>query len=123
MSPDHPLTVLVVEDNPVNVKVAALHLTQMGHEMIAASDGAEALKLLSRERFDAVLLDICMPGVSGLDVCRRLRASEGPDCPRIVAYTAHAVPEMLDEMHETGFDEILIKPITEEGLLRALRLT
>ncbi len=71
---------------------------------VECGDGLQALEAIAHERFDAVLLDICMSGVSGLDVCRRLRASEGPDCPRIVAYTAHAVPEMLDEMHEAGFD-------------------
>lgn len=117
------MRILIVDDHPINRTLPAIWLARRGHEVVECGDGLQALEAIAHERFDAVLLDICMPGVSGLDVCRRLRASEGPDCPRIVAYTAHAVPEMLDEMHETGFDEILIKPITEEGLLRALRLT
>lgn len=117
------MKILIVDDHPINRALPATWLARRGHEVVERGDGLQALELIAQERFDAVLLDIGMPGLSGLDVCRRLRASEGPDRLHIVAYTAHAIPEMLDEMREAGFDEILIKPINEDGLLRALRLT
>jgi CheY-like chemotaxis protein len=122
------LKILLVEDNPVNVKVASLHLAQLGHEMIAASDGAEALKLLSRERFDAVLMDLEMPGMDGLEVTRRIRSADprhgkplDPLVP-IVAMTAHALAELRDRCLEAGMDGYLSKPVDLEELGRALRL-
>ncbi|WP_449243018.1 7TM diverse intracellular signaling domain-containing protein [Desulfovibrio sp.] len=112
-----PLRLLVVEDNPVNVRVAQLHLTQMGHEVIAAGDGHEGLALLARERFDAVLMDLEMPGMDGLEVTRRIRSTPpGPGAPLdplvpIVAMTAHAVAEIRDRCLEAGMDGYVVKPV------------
>ena len=112
-----PLRLLVVEDNPVNVRVAQLHLSQLGHEVIAAGDGREGLALLAREQFDAVLMDLEMPGMDGLEVTRRIRSSQpGPGAPQdplvpIVAMTAHAVTEIRDRCLEAGMDGYVVKPV------------
>ncbi len=120
------LKILLVEDNPVNVKVAALHLAHMGHEMVAAQDGVEALKLLARERFDAVLMDLEMPGMDGLEVTRRIRAGDArfgrpldPLIP-IVAMTAHALAELRDRCLEAGMDGYVVKPANYPDLIRLL---
>ena len=120
------LKILLVEDNPVNVKVASLHLTQMGHDLVAAPDGAEALKLLSRERFDAVLMDLEMPGMDGLEVTRRIRSGDtrhgrplDPLVP-IVAMTAHALAELRDRCLEAGMDGYVVKPANFPELVRLL---
>ncbi|HBE94145.1 MAG TPA: hypothetical protein DDW80_01640 [Desulfovibrio sp.] len=111
------LKILLVEDNPVNVKVASLHLTQMGHDLVAAPDGAEALKLLSRERFDAVLMDLEMPGMDGLEVTRRIRSGDtrhgrplDPLVP-IVAMTAHAQDDIRKQCLTAGMDDYMTKPV------------
>ena len=120
------LKILVVEDNPVNVKVAGLHLAQMGHEMVAASDGIEALKLLAKERFDAVLMDLEMPGMDGLEVTRRIRSGDArhgrpldPLVP-IVAMTAHALAELRDRCLEAGMDAYVVKPANYPELIALL---
>jgi len=112
------LKILLVEDNPVNVKVASLHLTQMGHDLVAAPDGAEALKLLSRERFDAVLMDLEMPGMDGLEVCRRVRALEGKTdrYTYIMILTARDDKEDVVQGMEAGADDYLVKPFNKAEL-------
>ena len=67
-------------------------------------------------RSDLVLLDVSMPGMSGIEVCRRIRADERLRGLRVIAYTAHALPEERRSFLDASFDDILIKPITREAL-------
>ena len=76
---DRPLRVLHVDDDPMNLRVVDEILGAFGHRAVAAASGEEALEQLGRETFDVVLLDIHMPGISGLEVVERLRASVGPE--------------------------------------------
>ena len=69
-----PAKILVVDDTPQNVKLLADLLTVKGYTVVTAASGAEALAQLEAERPDLVLLDVVMPGMSGYEVCRRIRA-------------------------------------------------
>lgn len=106
---------LVVDDHPTNRFLGATLLKKLGWIVSEADSGEGALNHASGRYFDLILLDISMPGLSGEETCRRLKAMAQPP-GRIVAYTAHAYPEDLDRLRLAGFDEILIKPVSRQRL-------
>jgi two-component system, sensor histidine kinase and response regulator len=114
------LHVLVVDDHPVNQEFAIEALRRLGHRVTAAANGEEALRELARTRFDLVLLDVQMPGVDGMEVARRFRASERGARTPIVALTAHTTPEVRDKCLEAGFDSVLSKPVSQSALSAVL---
>ncbi len=103
--------VLVVDDNAINRRLAVAFVNRLGMLSEEAEDGPSALRRLAEEHFDIVLLDISMPGMSGEEVLARLRADVKFNGLRIIAYTAHALPEEKQSLVEAGFDGLLIKPI------------
>lgn len=116
------MKVLVVDDQRVNRTLPAVLLRQQGCEVIEAESGEDALRLIADHQFDAILLDVSMPGISGTDLCRQLRTRPEFGGVRIIAYTAHAMPGEREDILSAGFDDILIKPISRQVLLAALRL-
>ncbi|CAL96562.1 response regulator [Azoarcus olearius] len=112
--------VLVVDDVPVNRKLALAMLKKRGWQAEEVDNGAAALERLSAGGFDGVLLDISMPGMDGEEVCRRIRADGRFAGLRIVAYTAHAMEFEKERILSAGFDSIMIKPITMSALQSAL---
>jgi two-component system sensor histidine kinase/response regulator len=115
------LHVLVVDDHPVNLEFAIEALRRLGHRVTPAGNGEEALRLLGRQKFDLVLLDVQMPGIDGLEVARRFRAEEQPPRTPIVALTAHTTPEMRERCLAAGFDSVLAKPVSQPALAAILR--
>lgn len=103
--------VLVVDDNAINRRLAVAFVNRLGMLSEEAENGPSALLRLAEEHFDIVLLDISMPGMSGEEVLARLRADVKFNGLRIIAYTAHALPEEKKSLVEAGFDDLLIKPI------------
>lgn len=114
-----PLRALVVDDNPLNSRLAAALLKRLGWDTEVAGDGVEGLALLERERFDLVLLDLRMPRLGGEEVCRRIREELGLRELPVVAYTAHSMPEEKARILALGFSGLLIKPISFDDM-RAL---
>ncbi len=110
--------VLVVDDELANRLLPGLFLRVLGHEVQECSYAQEAYGLLRSGRFTDLLLDISLPGVSGLEVCRNLRQDPGMSGLRIVAYTAHAMPEETRSFIEAGFDDLLIKPICQADIYK-----
>ena len=105
------LDVLLVEDHPVNQALAENLLERMGHRVVLAGDGLQALERLRERRFDLVFMDMMMPVLDGLEATRRFRAAEmGPRTP-IVAMTANALPADRQRCLEAGMDDYLAKPI------------
>lgn len=113
------LKVLVVDDNKVNRMVLAAFLKHHAIPCSEAASGAEALELIRQQAFDVVLLDIQMPDISGLDVAQALHEEQN-EAPMLVAVTAHAFPEQRQEILAAGFSDLLIKPVSEDELLRVL---
>jgi len=116
-----PLRILVAEDNRVNQELVLELLRQRGHTAVVAADGAKALKVLEGERFDAVLMDVQMPNLSGLEATRAIRRSEkstGRHLP-IVAMTAHAMKGDRERCLEAGMDGYVAKPIQAAELFAA----
>lgn len=113
---------LVVDDNPANRMLPGLLLRQDGMRIVACESGEQALAQLQRETFTHVLLDISLPQISGLEVCRLARQQCAGQSLRIIAYTAHAMPQEIQELRDAGFDGVLVKPIRRQDLIDALSL-
>lgn len=107
--------VLIVDDDPHICEALAL-LLEPTYEAVTVSGGGEALARLGRERFDVVLLDLRMPGVTGGDVVRELRLRR--DVTPVVLMSAHA--DLTGEAEELGIDRFLVKPFEIEALERML---
>ena len=114
-------SVLVVDDNEVNRQLAVAFAEVLGWQTTEAESGARALELLTQHSFDSVLLDISMPGLSGIEVLGRMRSSPDTAGMWVIAYTAHALPEETATLLDCGFDRVLVKPITVDGLEEALQ--
>lgn len=109
-----PLRVLVVDDVPVNLQLLGLILKKDGHEVVRASGGEEAVQRVQEAHFDMVLMDMQMPGVSGLEACERIRAWEQahdkPHTP-VVAMTASVLLSDREAAQRAGMDGFATKPV------------
>ncbi len=126
--PSLGLRLLLVDDNPVNLRLLQSLVANLGCESATAGGGAAALAALSDggKKFDAVLLDIHMPDMDGLEVVRRVRAGEAGAAMRdlwTVMVTADQRPEMHAHALALGASDYLLKPVTIERVLTALRRT
>ncbi|UBM27610.1 response regulator [Pseudomonas sp. p1(2021b)] len=115
------LDILVVEDVPLNREVAGGLLTRDGHQVSFAEDAAQALAMCARHRFDLILLDVHLPGMSGVELCRQLRATAGPNRDtRILALTAGVQPAQVPGYLDAGMQGVLAKPLRLDSLRQAL---
>ena len=116
LRPEAPLPrqkILIAEDHPTNRLVLREMLLHLGQKVTEASDGTEALSLAQAQPFDLILMDISMPGLDGVAVTQAIRAGGGPSAgARILALTAHGLPEELAKFRAGGLDEVVQKPIT-----------
>ena len=116
---DRPLRILLAEDNPVNIKVAAAYLGRRGHTFVVAQNGQEALDLLACHPFDVILMDLEMPECDGFEATRRLRAGEAGPLNRsrpVIAMTAHALSGVRQRCLEAGMTDYLAKPLDFQAL-------
>ena len=114
--------VLVVDDNPINLKVAQILLERLGVTTETASCGKDAVARFSPGKYAAILMDVQMPDMNGYDVTQAIREREaGQSRVPILALTASAMPSELDRVKAAGMDDLLTKPITIAHLSTALR--
>jgi two-component system response regulator MprA len=113
------MRLLVVDDDPSVREALALVLDLNGFEVATAIDGREAIRTLAIESPDAVILDVLMPGLDGLEVCRRLRAT-GNRTPVLMLTARSEVSERVAGL-EAGADDYLAKPFAREELIARLR--
>ena len=116
-----PVSVLLVDDHPGNLKLARVFLEELGVTVTACDNGQSALEAFREQPFDLVFMDIQMPGMDGKETTQRMRDSEpdGTHTP-IVALTAHALESERRELLDRGLDDYLSKPITEGQLRHTL---
>ena len=118
------MEVLVVDDNKTNRLILEKFLCHTSCEVHSACSGAEALDMVRASAFDVVLMDIQMPGMDGVEATQKIRAMEQatrrPPC-FIVAVTANAMPEQLEQYLAAGMDEVLAKPVSKPQLLSLLQ--
>jgi PAS domain S-box-containing protein len=110
-------SVIVVDDNSDSAESMAMLLRTMGHDVAIAYDGPSALRRITAEMPDVVLLDIGLPGLTGYEVARRLREHPGGEAVRIYAMTGYGQDEDRRRSREAGFDGHLVKPVIPSDLL------
>ena len=116
------LNILLAEDNPINQTLALRLLAKLGHQVTVANNGAEALELHARQRFDIILMDVQMPVMGGFETTAEIRRREAAGTPHtpIVAMTAHAMKGDRERCLDAGMDGYLSKPINAPDLVEAL---
>lgn len=121
MSRQHPLKILLAEDNALNQKLAMLVLKKMGYSAEVVNNGLDALIACQEKDFDVVLMDVQMPEMDGLEATRRIRAElHAHRQPVIVAMTANAMKGDADTCLEAGMDYYISKPINFQVLANTL---
>ena len=117
----HPYRILVVEDNPVNQRLALMLLARMGYRADMANNGAEAVRSVRRQQYDVVFMDMHMPEMDGLEASRLIHATvPEAERPWIIALTANAMQSDRDVCLRAGMNDFLSKPIRAGDLRRAL---
>jgi DNA-binding response OmpR family regulator len=116
-----PAKILVVDDEPKNVKLLADLLTFKGYSAVTASSGREALAKVEAEQPDLVLLDVVMPEMSGYEVCRKIRENPATEILPVVMVTALDPTEERTKGLDSGADDFLTKPINQAELLARVR--
>jgi two-component system OmpR family response regulator len=114
-----PVRILVVEDEPKLGDLLARGLREEGHAADVATDGEQALWMAQAAPFDAIVLDVMLPGIDGFEVCRRLRASE-VWAPVLMLTARDAVEDRVSGL-DAGADDYLMKPFAFDELLARLR--
>lgn len=117
---NNPITILVVEDNPVNLELFLDILGETDYEYLSATEGQAALEIAKEVRPDIVLLDIQLPGMDGIDILRELRAMEETRTARVIALTAYAMKGDRETFLDKGFDDYVAKPIKVKELLAVI---
>lgn len=116
-----PLKILVVEDVALNREVADGLLTRDGHQVDFAEDARQALQACAERQFDLILLDVHLPGMNGVELCRLIRATPGLNRQtRILALTAGVQPAQVPGYLEAGMQGVLAKPLKLDSLRAAL---
>jgi len=125
----HPLRLLLVEDNPVNQRVALLILTKLGYRADVCSNGVEAIEAVRRQPYDLVLMDIGMPEMDGYEATGQIRVLEKKgdlgearrSHMHIIALTASVLQNDRDQAIAAGMDDFLTKPMNPDQLCGALQ--
>jgi two-component system cell cycle response regulator DivK len=116
-----PPTVLVVEDNALNLKLIRAVLEHAGFTVVVATSGEEGVDVASRGGLDLVLMDLQLPGIDGTEAMRRIRAHPGGRELPVVAVTAFAMPADREQVSAAGFDGYIEKPISTRALPEFVR--
>jgi class 3 adenylate cyclase/CheY-like chemotaxis protein len=116
-----PARILVVDDTPVNLKLLADLLGAKGYGVVTAAAGPEALEKIESARPDLVLLDVMMPGMSGYEVCKKLRGNPATATLPVVMVTALDPTQERVKGIEAGADDFLTKPINQQELLARVK--
>jgi CheY-like chemotaxis protein len=118
----HKKTILIVDDEEKIVEIESLILSMEGYEVLTANDGREAINLLKKlEPPDLILLDILMPNVSGLEVCRWIKQQPKLDDMPIIFLSAVVSQKSREEAMNAGGNEYLEKPFATEDLLELIK--
>jgi DNA-binding response OmpR family regulator len=113
--------ILVVDDNPSNVKVLRMKLADAGYDIVEATNGSEALGRIDSDSPDLVLLDVMMPGMDGYETCRHIKSRDAKNFLPVILVTAKTETEDLVEGFESGADDYVTKPFNLVEILARVR--
>ncbi|MCE1164336.1 MAG: PAS domain S-box protein, partial [Bacteroidetes bacterium] len=117
----YPHEILLVEDNPINQKVAQRILKKFGYDIAVSNNGVEALNILREKTFDIIFMDVQMPEMDGLEATRRIKEIYGEESPHIIAMTAAVMKGDKERCIEAGMIDYIPKPVVPEVVLTALK--
>lgn len=129
--PDEPVThakaselrgsyVLAVDDNPANLRLVTTLLEDLGIKVDTADSGMQAVALTKDKVYDAILMDIQMPEMNGLEATRTIRANATNQSTPVIALTAHAMANEREMLLDSGMDDYMTKPVSEQDLVNVL---
>lgn len=116
-----PPRLLIVDDNPANLEIMEVRLARQGYEILTATDGDQALIMARAQTPDLILLDVMMPGLDGLQVCRALKGDPSLPFMPIILVTAKADPNDIITGLDAGGDEYITKPVDHAALVARVR--
>jgi len=116
-----PPRILIVDDDPMSLDIVRTLLAAQGYEMLTGTDGEEALAMAREQQPDLILLDVMMPKVDGIQVCRQLKADASVPFTPIIMVTAKASGEDVLAGFEAGSDEYLTKPVDQDALVARVK--
>ncbi len=117
------MKILIAEDDPVSVKILQITLEHSKHEVVTASTGTEAWTQFDREPFRVVVSDWMMPGMDGLELCRKVRARAKTEYTYFILLTAiNTGRDNLRQAMDAGIDDFLVKPLDREAIIMRLRV-
>ncbi len=116
-----PGKILVIEDNPDNSKLVTWILEDEDYEVVCAETAELGLSELENTTFDAVLMDISLPGMDGKEATQHIRKNPKLDGLPVLALTAHAIKGERESILESGVNDLLTKPLDEEDLIAKLK--
>jgi two-component system cell cycle response regulator DivK len=116
-----PKTILVVEDNELNMKLFQVILDAYGYHVVQTQDGMEVLKLARQHRPDLIVMDIQLPGVSGLEVAKWIKEDDDLKVIPIIAVTAFAMKGDEQRIREGGCEAYVAKPIELNSFMETVR--
>ncbi len=118
-----PETIVVIEDDHQIRRVVEGYLRQAGYRVLSATDGSTGLALVQQEKPDLLVLDLMLPGLSGWEICRRLRASQDPQLAQLYILMLTARVDETDRVVglELGADDYVIKPFSPRELVARVR--
>ena len=117
----NPARILIADDNEANRDIFSKRLAVHGYDILTANDGEEALEAARREKPDLILLDIMMPKINGIEVCRRLKADTSLELIPIIVVSAKSDPKDVVEGLEAGASEYLTKPTSQTALVARVK--
>jgi len=117
----NPARVLIADDNPANVRILSMRLAADGYDVVTARDGEEALAVAHESQPDLILLDVMMPKLDGITVCRRLKEAQKTSFTPIILVTAMTEAKDIVAGLEAGADEYLTKPVDHAALSARVR--
>jgi CheY-like chemotaxis protein len=116
----YPARILLVDNYRDALVTWAFFLRTRGYEVITASDGIAATQIAMDMQPDLIVMDLELPGLSGCDAARRIRAALAPAPVPIIATTSNTHPAHLDEAHAVGFFRLMVKPCDPPRFLREI---
>lgn len=121
MGAETPQRVLVVDDEPIILRLLQVNLRLEGFEVVACSNGEDALRRIEQQPPDVAVLDVVLPGIDGFEVCRRLREAPATADVPVVMVTAQAQDEDRERGYALGVFEYVTKPFQPPALVAIVR--
>jgi phosphoserine phosphatase RsbU/P len=116
------MNLLLIEDDPVNLTLCQAFLSGLGHQVVAVDNAEKAWLSLQAGKFQIIISDWSLPGLSGIDLCKRVRERKSAEYPYFITITSFHGRDKLNEAMDAGVDDFLTKPVELDTLAIRLRV-